>query len=149
LSVFLLYFLINKMQIFHIFANHLKTPILTPTQDHKQLKPSVSSYSLETTYHYNISLFERLISNKIPFASLSTQRRLRPCIADFTRLIYPNYTDFQNVKEYPDVRGVNENIFFFNHKQKELGELETSSKVNLFEAGFILKFVQYLVGQSY
>ena len=114
---------------------------MTPTQDHKQLKPSVSSYSLETTYHYNISLFERLISNKIPFASLSTQRRLRPTIADFTRLIYPNYTDFQNVKEYPNVRGVNENIFFFNHKQKELGEVETSSKVNLFEAGFIVKFV--------
>ena len=38
-----------------------------------------------------MSLFERFINNDINYAQLKTQRRMRPEIADFIRLIYDDY----------------------------------------------------------
>ena len=75
---------------------------------------------------------------------------MRPEIADFPRLIYETYLDHSSVTAYPAVRGIFHNIYFLNHKHKELGEDDdNSSKINLFEASFIVKLVGYLVLQKY
>ena len=54
--------------------------------DHKQLKPKPYNYELETKYNFNVSMFERLINNKIPYATLKYQRRMKPKFADFVRV---------------------------------------------------------------
>lgn len=41
--------------------------------DHVQLKPSPTVYHLATKYHLDISLFERLIKNKMPNVRLNIQ----------------------------------------------------------------------------
>ena len=56
--------------------------------DHKQLRPKPYNYELEIKYNFGISMFERLINNKIPFYSLKYQRRMKPIFADFVRIIY-------------------------------------------------------------
>jgi len=37
------------------------------------------------------------------------------------------------VKDYPDVKGMSENVVFFTHSNKEDGGQESVSKVNSFE----------------
>jgi superfamily I DNA and/or RNA helicase len=60
--------------------------------DHQQLKPKASNYELEEIYNIDLSLFERIYNNykrkDIQVPILQVQRRMRPEIADFTRLIY-------------------------------------------------------------
>ena len=67
--------------------------------DHKQLRPNPYNYEIATKYCFDVSLFERLINNEVPYVSLSYQRRMRPEFADFVRLIYDNtYTDHEHTK---------------------------------------------------
>jgi len=37
------------------------------------------------------------------------------------------------VEDYPDVKGMSENVMFFTHSNKEDGGQESASKVNSFE----------------
>jgi hypothetical protein len=75
---------------------------------------------------------------------------MRPEISEFPRLIYETYLDHPSVSTYPAVRGIFHNIYFLNHKHKEVGEDDdSSSKINMFEANFIVKLVGYLVMQKY
>jgi len=41
--------------------------------------------------------------------------------------------DNEIVKDYPDVKGMSENVVFFTHSNKEDGGQESVSKVNSFE----------------
>jgi hypothetical protein len=52
--------------------------------------------------------------------TLEYQRRMRPEIADFIRLIYDKYSDHEAVKNYPNVRGIEKNVFFINHSETEV-----------------------------
>ena len=45
--------------------------------DHKQLKPSTAVYELRGL-QMDVSLFERLVNNKIPHVTLNVQHRMRP-----------------------------------------------------------------------
>ena len=45
---------------------------------------------------------------------------MRKDFADFIRLIYEDYEDNEVVLNYPNVKGIGSNLFFFNHKEKEL-----------------------------
>ena len=77
--------------------------------DHKQLKPKPYNYELETKYNFNVSMFERLINNKIPYATLKYQRRMKPKFADFVRIIYGDetYIDHEEtVKNKENIRGM-------------------------------------------
>lgn len=38
--------------------------------DHQQLRPKVECFDLEKEYKVNVSLFERLINNQIPYVTL-------------------------------------------------------------------------------
>ena len=51
---------------------------------------------------------------------LKHQRRMRPEIADLTRIIYPELKDAEAVKNYPRIAYLdNRNLFFFNHEYPE------------------------------
>lgn len=48
-------------------------------------------------------------------------------------ILYPKLEDNEIVLDYPDVKGMSENVMFFTHNHKEDGGLESVSKVNTFE----------------
>ena len=85
--------------------------------DHKQLRPNPSNYDLENNFNFNVSLFERLINNSIPFVTLTSQHQMRPEIA---RLICPHIYDHvensKNVLKYEHINGVGKDMFFINHR---------------------------------
>jgi hypothetical protein len=33
------------------------------------------------------------------------------------KFLYPNLKDGENVKKYPDIPGMNKNLFFFDHRE--------------------------------
>lgn len=47
--------------------------------------------------------------------------------------MYPKLEDNEIVKNYPDVKGISENVVFFTHDHQEDGGQESVSKVNTFE----------------
>jgi len=75
-------------------------------------------------------MFERLIKNKVPHSTLSTQRRMRPEISKIMNFIYPNLLNHASVESYPKVKGIAKNLFFFNHDWKEENNDFMMSKAN-------------------
>ncbi|ODM89129.1 NFX1-type zinc finger-containing protein 1 [Orchesella cincta] len=118
--------------------------------DHLQLRPSTNVYQLEQKYHMNVSLFERMILNKINLCTLKTQHRMCPEVADL--IVGPIYEQLHNhpkVLEYPHVKGVVKNLYFLTHSQLENTDTELLSKSNYFEANFISGLCEYLLNQGY
>lgn len=117
--------------------------------DHLQLRPKLESYYLETRYQTNISLFERLINNKVPYVTLSCQRRMKSEFADFIRLIYgPEYKDHECIQTERNplaVAGMESSLLFFNHKALETNDRASSSKSNDFEAQMIVRLIMHLL----
>ena len=131
-----------------VLTKHTKQLILIG--DHQQLRPHVESYTLEKNYNFAVSLFERLVINGINFVTLEKQRRMRSDFADFIRVIYGNkYCDHESVAEYENIKGVQQNLFFFDHKYEESQTEGSKSKTNDFEANFIVYFTKYFVQQGY
>lgn len=62
--------------------------------DHQQLRGSCSMQELEgDPFYLNISMFERLVRNSIPFKRLTSQRRMAP---EIRRILSPIYNDLQS-----------------------------------------------------
>ncbi|OCH91424.1 P-loop containing nucleoside triphosphate hydrolase protein [Obba rivulosa] len=125
--------------------------------DPLQLRPTVDNYSLSMdhprgrmVFKFDMSLMERLATSGLPMSQINVQRRMRPAIADLVRTtLYPNLEDHDLVKNYPPVRGLTKNIFFFNHNHKENGgEDDSLSKFNKFEVDMIVDLVKYLLRQG-
>jgi len=119
--------------------------------DHKQLRPKPYNYEIETKYNFNVSMFERLINNKIPYSSLKYQRRMKTKFAEFVRIIYgeTEYQDYPDVLKRPDVLGIEKDMFFITHNKLE-GESEgLKSKFNDYEAKYLVKLCKYLLQQGY
>ena len=119
--------------------------------DHKQLKPKPYNFELETKYNFSVSMFERLINNKIPYAPLKYQRRMKPKFADFVRIIYGDkeYVDYKDVYNKEDVKGMESDMYFITHNKLE-GENEAlRSKQNDYEAKYLTKLCSYLIKQGY
>ena len=114
--------------------------------DHQQLKPLTSSYDLAKNFHFNISLFERLIRNDFNFITLDVQMRMKSDICDLVRgTIYTTLKDGANVASYPTVKGMSVSFFCVNHSHPEsVGDGETS-KENLFEAEYIVQLCNHLI----
>lgn len=94
----------------------------------------------------NVSLFERLRNLDLPFSLLREQRRMRPEIRELLTPIYNDaLSDHEDVKNYPDVPGFTDNLFFFDHQENETLEKETMSRTNTFEARMCAKLASYLV----
>ncbi|CDW90094.1 UNKNOWN [Stylonychia lemnae] len=138
-----------------VFEAHILTALSQKTEhliligDHQQLRPSPAVYELEKTYNLDMSMFERLVKNKFEYTTLSNQRRMRPEISNMVRFLYPELTDDPKVKNYPNIKGVDKNVFFMHHEELEQEDEGLSSKLNKFEAELIINYANYLIQQNY
>ncbi|XP_035910065.1 NFX1-type zinc finger-containing protein 1 isoform X2 [Anopheles stephensi] len=129
--------------------------------DHKQLRPTTSTYVLSRHYRMDLSLFERMINNRFSVAMMTVQHRMRPEMADLLRpTIYPALEDAGSVADRPNVTGMMRNLFFLTHTCPEGGEpttdltasddggMDEKSKKNLFECRFLLALCEYLLAHG-
>ncbi|RMZ33255.1 hypothetical protein D0859_02627 [Hortaea werneckii] len=117
--------------------------------DHEQLRPHCHVKAHEDKpYYLNVSLFERLVNNKLEYDTLSKQRRMIP---EIRRILDPIYgkliTDHDSVRDpakRPNVPGMGGlNSFFFSHQWLEQRD-DNMSAYNQQEAEMIVGFVEYL-----
>ncbi|KAL9611040.1 MAG: hypothetical protein Q9167_004287 [Letrouitia subvulpina] len=153
-----------------VLEAHTLTALLPTVQhailigDHEQLRPQVKNYELRqdhpqgAQYSLDISLFERLVRPKfggpvLQYASLKTQRRMHPSIAELVRnTIYPNLEDHPTVSLFPPVTGMQERLFWLNHNHCEESSdpmfSKQFSKTNNFEVEMTSALVSHLVRQG-
>lgn len=113
--------------------------------DHQQLQGHCNVQELEEVFHLNISMFERLVRNNVPFRTLTRQRRMDPEIRRALAPIYHDLEDHPSVLDRPPVPGMGDvRSFFFDHSWSE-GSDSMMSKYNEQEADFIVGFFCYLV----
>ena len=119
--------------------------------DHKQLRPKPNVYRLEKDYKLGISLFERLINNHHTHVTLTTQHRMRPEIAELVHPhIYDTLENHNSVEQYPNVRGVDSNLFFIDHDNLESeGTIDDCSHSNEHEVNYLAALCHYLLQQNY
>ncbi|CAB3405845.1 unnamed protein product [Caenorhabditis bovis] len=118
--------------------------------DHEQLRPIPAVYELGTSYGLDISLFERLVERGFPYSQLQHQHRMN---VDIMNVIvrpsfYPNVSDASNVYEYPAVRGMADNLYFWSHQCQESTN-DKSSFINYGEVEMITELVKHLLKQAY
>ena len=88
--------------------------------DHQQLRPSPTVHRLAVEYNLDVSLFERMINNGVPYERLRTQHRMRPEISRLLKPhIYEDLEDHESVFNYRNVLGVQKNVFFVTHTYHE------------------------------
>ncbi|XP_070552964.1 NFX1-type zinc finger-containing protein 1-like [Ptychodera flava] len=139
-----------------IFEAHIVTSLTIDCQhliligDHQQLRPTPAVYDLAKSYNLNISLFERLIHNGMPYVKLSLQYRMRPQISQFVRHFYKDLDDAETTKQHKDIKGVKHNQYFIDHSRYENPkDGESTTFINQHEATFLVKFCEYLILQGY
>jgi hypothetical protein len=94
---------------------------------------------------------ERLSDGGMAMSQINVQRRMRPSISHFVRyevsslgqsrgltfsrrtILYPTLEDNEVVRHYPAVQGMEKNVFFFSHNNRENSEDDSVSKHNVFE----------------
>jgi superfamily I DNA and/or RNA helicase len=99
----------------------------------------------------------RIMNEKGYLITLSTQWRMHPKISSLIRsYFYPNLLDAPAVSKYPPVKGICENLWFFDHdfpestRGDDISEsLHSSSFSNVFEAELIVELVKYFIHQGY
>lgn len=74
---------------------------------------------------------------------------MRPEISKMMNFIYPDLQDHPFVKKYPDIKGLPQNLFFFDHSFKESENELMMSKTNVEEAQIIVRFAFFLLQQRY
>ena len=137
-----------------VLESHIVSALNADTQhliligDHEQLRPNPNDYDLAIKYKLDISLFERLVMNRFPHATLQIQHRMRPQIADLVRNhIYDVLHDHESVTKYPKVKGVSSNLFLIQHSKPEKGSELSHS--NEFEAAYLAALCKFLLQQGY
>lgn len=128
-----------------------RTESLILIGDHQQLKPKVTTEDILRKTNLNISLFERLINNNIPYVMMSKQYRMRPEISRivFTDYLYPKKIQHSLVTNHLIVPGMKHNVFFINHLQEEQSFSISNVFVNTFEAKFVVGLCRYLIQQGH
>ncbi|XP_060681651.1 NFX1-type zinc finger-containing protein 1-like [Hemiscyllium ocellatum] len=118
--------------------------------DHKQLRPKLTDHTVASQYHLDVSLFERMIKNKIPYVRLSQQHRMRPEISQLlVPTFYPKLEDHSSVLVYEDIKGLMTNIFFVEHQVDEDESTQAGGYSNEHEAQFLVGLCHYLLQQGY
>ncbi|CAG0920410.1 unnamed protein product [Notodromas monacha] len=118
--------------------------------DQQQLRPTTTVYDLAKNYGLDVSLFERMVKNRVPYARLRQQHRMRPEISNLIKLnVYEDLQDHDSVTLYDDVLGVAKNVFFIEHNAPEESNEDLKSKSNEVEAEFLLSLCRYLLLQGY
>ena len=138
-----------------VLESHIVSALNANTQhliligDHKQLRPKPNEYELTKKYQFDVSLFERLVSNGFPHTTLECQHRMRPEIAELVKPhIYSELSNHFSVESYPVVRGVSTNLFFINHKFPEEEDQNLTSHCNDHEAKYLVSLCQYILQQE-
>ncbi|QRV86468.1 Zinc finger, NF-X1-type [Ceratobasidium sp. AG-Ba] len=125
--------------------------------DPKQLRPNLVNYKLSIDnydtgkiYRFDRSLMERLSDSGLHMSRLDVQRRMRPEISSLIRnTLYEGLIDNPHVKNYPNVRGMQHNMFFMSHCHREAGGGDDSvSKYNQYEVDMIYGLVKHLLRQG-
>ncbi|XP_078492462.1 NFX1-type zinc finger-containing protein 1-like isoform X2 [Ciona intestinalis] len=139
-----------------ILEAHIATALPKSTQhlimigDNKQSRPRVNMPELSTKHNLGISMLERLIQCGIPSHSLNKQYRMSPNIADLLRpCFYPELTDNLVTLDEMKIKGIRSNVFFVNHNEDETLDHYGKSKVNYYEAEYLLGLCKFLLGQGY
>ncbi|XP_064640409.1 NFX1-type zinc finger-containing protein 1-like [Lineus longissimus] len=118
--------------------------------DHKQLRPNPTMYKLAREYNLDISLFERMVRNRLPVSTLEFQHRMRPEISQFlVPHIYTELHDHKKVFSYDHVKGIQNDVVFLNHNVPEDGVEDTRSHTNDHEAALVVGLCEYLLQQGY
>ncbi|EPX73565.1 helicase Required for RNAi-mediated heterochromatin assembly Hrr1 [Schizosaccharomyces octosporus yFS286] len=114
--------------------------------DHKQLRPSCSTFALAgPPFNLSISIFERLVENGMICDMLSIQRRMHPQIRQLVDSVYFGLSDHSVAKIRPTVPGMGQlRRYFFTHANFEETD-GSSSKFNEFEAKMLVQFASYLI----
>lgn len=111
-----------------VLESHIVTSLTPGCQhliligDHKQLRPNPTVYDLAKTYKLDVSLFERMVDNGMPYRRLRLQHRMRPEISKIMDHIYvnPKLENHESVLAFENVKGVACNIFFVDHNYGEV-----------------------------
>jgi helicase required for RNAi-mediated heterochromatin assembly 1 len=114
--------------------------------DHQQLRGHCSVSDLENEpFYLNMSLFERLVRNDMPYKTLLCQRRMDPEFRRLLSSVYPALTDHTSVLNRPiDAWGMGTiKSFFFDHRWSEYKDASLST-YNEEEAKFIAGFYRHL-----
>ena len=114
--------------------------------DHQQLRAHCNDQQLAgPPFYLGVSMFERLVRNKVEFSQLKRQRRMIPEIRQALQPIYKDLEDHPSVFNRPPIPGMGGiNSYFFTHKGREMNDAQMS-KINPDEADMIVAFFQYLV----
>ena len=116
--------------------------------DHQQLRPPVESYSLRKDYNFDVSMMERLINNKMPFATLAKQNRMRVEFAELLLDIYPDLeSNLQRVSKNTAPNCMEKSMFFWNHTYPENNH-QGRSYSNDEEAERALKLAMFFIQQG-
>ncbi|KAF9982115.1 hypothetical protein BGZ75_006502 [Mortierella antarctica] len=150
-----------------VLESHILAALSPSTQhliligDHKQLRPQIECYHLSSdskigeNHNLDRSLFERLVRarrNAIPASELTIQRRMRPEISSLIRnTLYPRLVDGGQVHAYPNVAGMDSNLFFMDHTHPEdsKDQYGMQSFTNSFEVKMVEALAQYLIRNGY
>ena len=117
--------------------------------DHKQLEPKPSVYELAEKYNLALSMFERMIENKLEFNCLLRQHRMRPEISQLVQDMYPGLENSDSVFNRDHVMGIEKDVFFVSHIHDEYQKGESQSYSNEFEARYVMRLTRYLLQQGY
>jgi superfamily I DNA and/or RNA helicase len=139
-----------------VFESHIITAIGEKTEhliligDHIQLRPSANVYTLAKHFNLDVSLFERLIKNKMPAVQLCVQHRSIPMISSLTHHFYDiPILNHESALNRPPIVGVASPLYFINHQHFEENVADGSSKRNSYEGMYALQLARYLVHQGY
>lgn len=84
------------------------------------MRPSPAVYRLARDFNFDISLFERMLKNKMHCEVLKVQHRMRPEIAELiVPAIYPELLNHSSVLQYERVHGMLKSVFFITHNRAE------------------------------
>ncbi|KAI0192841.1 P-loop containing nucleoside triphosphate hydrolase protein [Astrocystis sublimbata] len=116
--------------------------------DHQQLTPQCDTPILdEPPYNIRVSMFERLVTQDMPYTMLNMQRRMSPILREVLNPFYPHLEDHPVVCQpnaRPAIPGMAQQSFWFHHTWYE-GIDENLSKYNCLEAEMIVRFIDYLM----
>lgn len=114
--------------------------------DHLQLRAHCNDDQLaKKPYWLGVSMFERLVRNKMEFTQLKRQRRMIPEIRRTLDPIYKDLEDHPSVLQRPSVPGMGGvNSYFFTHNWRESKD-DFMSTMNVAEADMTVQFYKYLI----
>lgn len=99
-------------------------------------------------FKFDVSYMERASTAGLPMSQLQVQRRMLPQISLFiANTLYPVLEDHPCVKQYPNVVGMESNIFFLDHRHAETSAAGRKLH-NKYEADMVCELVLYLLKQG-